>query len=185
MQKAFTPVMKLLGSKADMSIKFVSYAMHGQKEVEENTRQYCIESEQPAKFIAYVDCFSVSSDSVACQKTVGINESKMNACVDKTNKQFKTMELFNDQSTWLSGQYPQYPVHASLNEKYGVQGSPTLVINGAQVESNRSAEAIKTVVCEAFNNKPAECSQTLSTASASAGFGAGTGADTAGAECGP
>jgi len=185
MQKAYSPVMKLLGGKADISVKFVAYAMHGQKELEENTRQYCIANEQKDKYLAYVDCFTTSGDYQACMGSTGVSESKLNTCVDKTNKSFGTMDKFKDQSTWLSGQYPVYPVHQSLNDKYGVQGSPTLVVNGAQVEAGRSPEAIKQVVCASFNNPPSECSQTLSSAQASPGFGAGTtSGNTAAAECG-
>ncbi|MFA7653550.1 MAG: hypothetical protein WCX97_00710 [Candidatus Magasanikbacteria bacterium] len=184
MQKAFTPVWNLLQGKADFSIKFVSYAMHDLPEVEENTRQYCIETEQANKYLAYADCFTVSGDYQSCLSSVGVSVSKLNACVDSTNKKFGILDKYNDKSTWLSGLYPVYPIHQDLNNKYGVQGSPTLVINGNQVDSGRSPEAIKQVVCAAFNGAPSECSQVLNSTSASAGFGAGVGSGNASAECG-
>ena len=53
----------------------------------------------------------------------------------------------------------------------GVGGSPTFIINGAQVQVSRTAESIKEAVCNAFNTKPEECSQSLSTQSANPGFG--------------
>lgn len=178
MEKAYLPVMELLGKKADMSVKFVSYAMHEKKELDENTRQYCIQKEQVAKFNSYLKCFTGSGDSTACLKTAGVNTSKMNACVTKTDKTFKITEMYNDKSTWLSNTYPVYTVHQTENDKYGVQGSPTLVINGVQIETGRTPEAVKQAVCAAFNNAPSECDKTLGTQSFSASFGDSTGVAT-------
>lgn len=184
MEKAVLPAWELLKNKADISIKFVSYAMHGLKEVEENTRQYCIATEQADKYIAYLKCFTGKDDFASCLKEAKVSESKMNACVSATDKKFGTIVKYNDQSTWLSGRYPVYPVHADLNTKYGVQGSPTLIINGVEASVGRTPEAVKQAICAAFNSAPSECGTTLSAASPVAGFGTGTGAATGGAECG-
>ncbi len=184
MQKAFLPAWEILKDKADFSVKFVSYAMHDLKEVEENTRQYCIETEQASKYIAYANCFTVSGNYQSCLSSVGVNASKLNSCTEKTNKKFGILDKYNDKSTWLSGRYPVYPIHQDLNNQYGVQGSPTLIINGAPVEAGRSPEAVRQVVCAAFNNAPSECSKALNSASASPGFGAGTDNTGAAAECG-
>jgi hypothetical protein len=178
MEKAYLPVMELLKDKATMDIKFVSYAMHEKKEIDENTRQYCIQKDQASKFVAYLKCFTGKDDYKACLKEAGVSESKVNSCVTKADKEFGITAKYNDQSSWLSGQFPIYPVHAAQNEQYGVQGSPTLVINGAQVDAARSPEAVKQTICGAFNNPPAECAQTLSTQSAGAGFGTAVGAAT-------
>lgn len=184
MEKAYLPVMELLKNKADLSIKFVYYAMHGQKELEENTRQHCIQTQQPLKFLAYMNCFVGKDDYKACLASAKVDVKKMNACVSATDKQFGTMVKFKDQNTWLSGKYPLYPVNQDLNEKYGVQGSPSLVINGAEVQADRTPEGVKKVVCAAFNNPPAECEKTLSTTALQAGFGLGAGANTGSADCG-
>ncbi len=189
MEKAYLPAWDLLKAKADIDVKFVSYAMHGQKEVEENTRQYCLEKDQSAKYQAYLKCFTGSGDYKSCLGQVGLSDASLSTCIAATNKTYKIMDLFKDQTTWLSGQYPQYPIYADLNTKYGVQGSPTLVINGAQVDNvNRTAESVKEAICSSFNNPPAECQQTLTNASYQPGFGyeaaaAGAGAN-AGAACG-
>jgi len=116
----------------------------------------------------------------------GITESSLTSCVNSTNAKYKILDKFNDQSTWLSGRYPVYSVNEDLNTKYGVQGSPTLVINGAQVEGvNRTAEAVKQAICASFNNPPAECAQTLANAAYGAGFGYDTSGDpSAAADCG-
>ena len=173
MEKALIPAYDLLKKKADISIKFVSYAMHGKEEVDENTRQYCAQQQNKDKYFSYLKCYATSEDSAACLKSSGLNESNINSCVDKTNKKFNILDKFNDQSTWLSGQYPLYPVDQDLNDKYGVQGSPTLVINGVQAEANRTPDAIKSAICSSFNNPPVECGQTLTLSSPQPGFGAG------------
>lgn len=182
MQKAVLPVMELLGDKADISIKWVSYIMHGQKEIDENNVQECIQQEYPDKYIEYAKCFTVSDDTEGCMSDNGIVKATVDACIEALDIEFKISELYADQSTWSGGRYPQYPVHATENSQYGVGGSPTTVINGKVVSLSRSPEFVKLAVCCAFNSPPAECGQTLSTLSASPGIGAGTGADTA-AQC--
>ncbi|MCX6816438.1 MAG: hypothetical protein NTZ93_01020 [Candidatus Beckwithbacteria bacterium] len=170
-QKAIVPVMELLKDKADIAVRFVYYAMHGQKEVEENLRQYCIEKEQNDKYIAYLRCFVASNDTASCQQKAGINTQKMQTCYTATDQQVGIMKAFNDKTTWLSGQFPLFSVEKTLNDKYKVGGSPTLVINGQQVNAPRSSDALKKVICEAFNNPPAECQKTLNTNAEQAGLG--------------
>ncbi len=184
MEKAFLPVMELLQDKAAMDIKFVSYAMHGQKEIDENTRQYCVEKEQNDKYIAYLKCFTAKDDSSGCLTAAGVDVNKMKACVAKADKDFGITAAFNDKASWLSGQFPIYPVHSDLNEQYGVQGSPTLVVNGVEASASRSPEAIKKLVCSSFKTQPDLCKQVLSAAAAGAGFGTASGSADASAGCG-
>ncbi len=178
MEKAFLPAWDLLKNKADLSVKFVNYAMHGKKEVDENTRQYCIEKDQPAKYSAYLKCFFSAGQNngseanyQGCLTQVGINASSLASCVSATDKQFGISAKYNDQASWLSGQFPQFPINDAENSKYGVQGSPTLVINGVQAQIARTPEAIKQAICAAFDNAPSECSQQLNNSSFQAGFG--------------
>ncbi|MBN1896958.1 MAG: hypothetical protein JW789_04530 [Candidatus Aenigmarchaeota archaeon] len=179
MQKAVLPVMTLLGGKADMEIKWVYYIMHGQKEIDENNIQECIKTVYPDKYIDYATCFTVSGTSDECLTQVGIDSATIDTCIAALDTEFRISELYADQSTWLSGNYPLYNVHAEDNAKYSVGGSPTTVINGKVVSVSRSPEAVKQAVCCAFTNPPPECDTVLSTASASAGIGGGAGADTA------
>ena len=175
MQKAVLPVMELLGDKADITIKWVSYIMHGKQEIDENNVQYCIQKEQSDKYIAYANCFTVKDDTVACIAEAGIDRTMLESCVVATDKEFNITGLYEDSSTWSGGRYPQYPVNAAENTQFGVRGSPTLIINGNVVSVNRSPEAVKQAVCSAFNTPPGECDQELSTAQASASFGASEG----------
>jgi len=183
MQKAYYPVLELLGKSANFEVKFVDYIMHDKVEIDENTRQYCIQKEQSAKYLAYIKCFTAKDDYKGCLKEAEINENQVNKCVASADKEFGIAAKYEDQSSWLSGVYPIYPVHSDLNEKYGVAGSPTLVINGNQVDVSRSPEAVKQAVCAAFNNPPSECDTQLSTQSASPSFGTAVGASTD-ASCG-
>ncbi len=88
--------------------------------------------------------------------------------------------MYNNRSTWVSGMFPRFNVEADLNTKYGVRGSPTLVINDKVVSINRSPEAYKEAICSAFTNPPEECNQKLSESPTSPGFGGGVGSSSGG-----
>ena len=62
-------------------------------------------------------------------------------------------------------------------------GSPGFVINGVPVQVDRTPEAVKQAICSAFNTVPSECQQTLSTQSASAGFGSSASSSSSSASC--
>ena len=170
--KAYVPVIELLGDKADLELNFVHYAMHGKKEIDENTRMYCIQKEQEDKLTKYLRCFVGTDDYEKCIVESGIDKAKLESCINSTDEEFNITGLYNDKSTWSGGTYPQYPVDEALAAEYDVRGSPTFVINGQTVSVTRSAEAVKEAVCSAFINPPAECDQTLSTTTEAAGIGA-------------
>ncbi|MCK4428963.1 MAG: hypothetical protein KAU95_01200 [Candidatus Aenigmarchaeota archaeon] len=177
-EKAFLPAYNLLKDKADMTINFVSYAMHGKKELDENLRHYCIQLEQDDKFYEYASCFAINDDYEKCLNDAKVDKTKLDSCVARVDKQYNMTGMHNDKSTWSGGRFPMFNVEADLNKKYEVRGSPTFVINDKVVSVNRSPEAIKEAVCSAFINPPEECSQKLSEAAASPGFGGGTGEST-------
>ena len=169
--KAYIPVLELLKDKADLTVNFVSYAMHGKKELDENLRMYCIQKEQKAKFIDYLTCFVKAGDYAGCITEVKIDSEMLDKCTSETDVEYNITEMYNDKETWMGGSYPQFNVESDLNIEYGVKGSPTLVLNGVQISPSRTAEAIKTVVCNAFITAPEECKTTLSTQAESAGLG--------------
>lgn len=184
MQKAYLPVMNLLGKKSDMDIKWVNYIMHEKQEIDENNVQYCIQKEQNDKYLTYAQCFTANGGSEACRKTANINENKLKNCISTIDKKFGITDGYNNKSTWLSGYYPLYKVHDELNKKYGIQGSPTLVINGQEIQNvSRTPEAIKQIVCESFTNMPNECNTILSSVASAPGIGTETGSDTVGVDC--
>jgi len=184
MQKAFLPVYNLLKDKAEMGVYFVNYIMHEKKEIDENLRQYCIQKEQKEKYYDYLSCFVKDGNFEGCLSEAKIDTTKMESCISKTDEQYKITSQYNDKSTWLNGSFPRFDVYTDLNEKYGVQGSPTVVINDVVVEVNpRSPEKFKETICQAFNSPPEECSQTLSNTAFSSGFGLEASSTSSGGQC--
>jgi len=182
--KALLPVMKLLDGKANITIHYVDYIMHGEKEVYENLRQYCIQKEQRDKFYDYMLCFVQSGDYQKCLNEAKVDANKLNACMNETDQKYNVTRYYQDRSTWLNGAYPLFLVEKDLNDKYNVRGSPTIIINDKEVRLTRSPEAFKQAVCQAFITPPEECNQTLSTEVASPGIGPLTGGSTSSGSCG-
>jgi len=183
-QKMFLPVYDLLKDRAEMGVYFVDYIMHEKQEIDENLRQYCIQKEQKEKYYDYLSCFVISGDFDSCLSSASIDRVKLTNCISETDRDYNIYSLYNDESTWLNGMFPKFDVHTDLNEKYGVQGSPTIVINDQVVNvSPRSPEKFKEVICQTFNSLPEECSQMLSDDVASIGIGGGT-SNSSGGGCG-
>lgn len=183
-EKGILPVVGLLKDKIDFKVKFVYYAMHGEKEVRENLNQYCIQKEQPEKFNAYLKCFLTDSNSERCLVNASIDTTKMKSCFAAADTQFSVMKNFNDKASWLSGQFPLFNTDKADNEKYSVAGSPTLIINGVDVQSGRDSVSLLNAVCNAFTDKPTECSTQLDSTPPSPGFGWDAAGSTNLANCG-
>ncbi len=145
-------------------------SMHGPEEAAENLRQICIRQEQPTKYYNYISCYMKKTvataasgmplgDSTSCQASTGIDTSKLSACVA-------------DPSRGLA--YAQKDF--DLGTKYNVSGSPTIILNGAQIsESNyggRSSDGVKSMVCAGFTTDPSYCSTKLDTTEAATSFNA-------------
>lgn len=171
MEKGMVPVMETLKDKANIKIKFVNYIMHAAVEKDDNLVQYCIDKEDNSKYTGFLKCFLASGNSASCMSSTGVNESKVKNCIAATDKQFKITEAFNDRTLWATGSFPPFNIHDAENKKYAVQGSPTLVINGKTVETNRDSASLLATVCGAFNNAPEECNTKLDATTPGAGFG--------------
>lgn len=174
-EKGILPVLETLGNKIKFNLKFVDYAMHDKKELDENLRQYCIQKNQPAKLNAYLTCFLKKGQGAeaSCMASAGINASQITSCVSVADAQFKVTESYKDKSTWSGGTYPPFDVDKTDVEKYGVKGSPTFVINGQEASVGRDPASVLKAICGAFNNPPAECEKELSSETPAAGFGEG------------
>ncbi|MBD3208629.1 MAG: hypothetical protein GF370_04235 [Candidatus Nealsonbacteria bacterium] len=183
-QKMYVPVYELLGDKAEMGVYFVNYIMHDKVEIDENLNQYCIQKEQEEKYTEYLSCFAEEGDTEGCMTSAGIDQPKVQDCISATDQEYSIYSQYEDKSTWLNETFPRFDIHSDLNDEYGVQGSPTVVINGqiAQLPS-RSPESFKKVVCDAFVSPPEECSQSLSDMPFTPGFGLEQG-QTSGGGCG-
>jgi len=191
-EKGIIPAVKTLGNSIDFKIRFVYYAMHGEKEVTENLREYCIQKIAPNKFLDYMTCF-LEGDGVIdetyglimngndvdyCLAQVGIDTDALENCMAEADKEYSVTENLESGAT-----YPRFNVDLELNEEYGVQGSPTLVINGNIVSSGRDPASYLDIICQAFTDAPEECSEVLSSDVPNAYFGwGGTGSSTS-AQC--
>lgn len=139
-------------------------AMHGEAEAAENLRQICIREEQPAKYWSYVSCqMKAANTEVTCEKSTGVDSAKLQACISDTSRGVAFAKA-----------------DFELQNKYNVTGSPTMVLNDAELaefDSNskpifggRSADAIKTMVCNGFNAQPGFCSTKLNTEQGAGSF---------------
>ncbi len=184
-EKGLLPVLKLLKDKISFKLRFVYYAMHGDVEVNEELRQYCIQKEQEDKLLDYLECFLNDGNSESCLTSTKIDLAKLESCVASADKEFEVSKNLNDQSSWLSGRFPLVNIDKALNEKYGIRGSPSLVINGKKLNSGRDSASLLAAICCAFDEKPPECEEALSTVAPSPGFGFKTGGSaSASAGCG-
>ena len=195
MQRAFADAVKNVPAlAADVKIRYIGNvdsngkiidSMHGPEEAAENLRQICIREEQPAKYWSYVSCYmqkttaTASSgmplgDSTGCQASTGVDTAKLASCVSDPSRGLVYAQKDFD-----------------LDAKYSVQGSPTLILNGAQIdESNyggRASDAVKAMVCAGAKTQPSFCSTKLNTAPASVSFSAtyasGSGSSGSAANC--
>jgi protein-disulfide isomerase len=162
------PVVDLLGSKADIGIKFIVsiqgdtvdsvQSLHGTTEAQEDLRQVCIMKYYDQKtYWNYLmsidnDCYGkiTTSDATAletCWKSAatkaGIDTAKIGTCSSGS----EGLNLLK--------------ADEQLSTQYGVTGSPTLIINGVTYSGSRSSEAYKQAICSAFTTAPSECSQTI------------------------
>ncbi len=167
--KGILPVIETLGNNINFELKFNDYAMHDKLELDENLVQHCVQKEQPEKLNAYLTCFLEDGERASCL-AANTDQGKINACVASVDKAFKVTENYNNKVDWR-GNFPGFNVDKEDNTKYGVGGSPTLVINGATISSARDSASLLNTICSAFNIAPEECATQLNSQSPTPGFG--------------
>lgn len=144
---------RYIGAIADNKLT----SMHGEEEATENLRQICIREEQGDKYWDYVSCQMKAGDTAGCEKSTGIDSAKLNSCMSDANKGLAYAKVDTD-----------------LTTKYGVSGSPTLILNEETTSESdfggRTSEALKALICSGFNNKPDACSTELTTEEAAPSF---------------
>jgi len=171
------PVLDLIKDKINFELHYVVYSsdyykgqestyclngtycsMHGVGEINEDMRQKCImQSYNSSVWLNYVKeinskCSAQTIESCweGVAQSAGIDTAAVKSC-------------FNSSATTIAA------AEQNLNTQYGVQGSPMMFINGMEYQgTSRTADAYKTAICNAFNNAPSECNQTLSTAASTA-----------------
>ena len=163
-EKGIIPTIEYFGNVIDAKIRFVHYKMHEPEETE-TPRQVCIREEQPEKWIEYLTCFLEDGDADRCDAEVKINSAALQTCI----------------SSGKAEEY--YAEDSALSEGYGVQGSPTLVVNGKIISSSRSPAGYLDVICQTFNNVPELCGGTLDTANPSPMWGWDSSGSATSAQC--
>jgi hypothetical protein len=169
-EKGILPVLESLKNQIDFKLMFNDYAMHDKVEIDEQLSQYCIQENENDKFLPYLECFLEEGDGEGCLTKTGINTSSLNSCISQTDSTFNISSDYEDKSTW-KGSYPSFNISKAENAKYGVGGSPTLVINEETISSGRSPKELLDTICAGFNNPPEQCGTQLSNETFSAGFG--------------
>jgi hypothetical protein len=170
--KGMYPVAKAFGDKLDIQPHFVIYenyqgggpnycidngnicSMHGIDELNEDIRQACIYRDQKDKFWDYTNCAmtdctlqTIKTCWETCADKFKVDKTKVNDCLTKDGVALMTAEK-------------------KLNAQKGVEGSPTIFVNGNAYEGGRAPDQYKDNICCGFKTKPAECSQTLGTGAA-------------------
>ncbi len=177
-EEIMMPVAELLEDKADIKLHYVIYSnyggggsdycldkeakycsMHGIQELNQGVRELCVQKYQKDKFWDFVkeinsNCNYQDVDSCweGIAKKVGVDVAKIKTC-----QKNEALDILANE--------------VELNEKYGVRGSPQLIINEAEYQGSRSSEAYKQGICSAFNSQPEECSQVLSSGGGSVSGG--------------
>jgi len=170
-QKPFALIMDKFKDVADLNVRFVPYIMHGLKEAQENARQACIRDEQGDKYSAYARCFvKEEGKGPECLKEAKIDTKKLDKCYAALMEKEGGNAKFENAA---QGQFPPFLIDEVGAKAAGVQGSPTLVINGTQVDAARTQDGYAKAICNAFTDgkKPAVCDEKFSTDSYPAMFG--------------
>jgi hypothetical protein len=137
-------------------------SMHGINELREDIRQMVIWKYWPDKWWAYVN-------KVDAETSTGNIESKWKDIATSVGlNPAEIQQKFDSEALTLLAN------EASLNAKYSVRGSPTVLINDVQYSGGRDAASFQSGICAAFNTPPAGCSTAMnSTAGATATGGCG------------
>lgn len=171
MQRILNEVVKNISSLAsNIKVEYMGSvengkitAMHGDEEAQENLRQICVREEQSGKYWGYIACHIKKGDVDNCLLGAKVDKGKLENCMSDKSKGLEYAKKdFN------------------LQNKYKVGGSPTLILNGVEINEGafasgmnltmRSAELVKTLLCCAFKGEPQTCSQKLSKDAAATGF---------------
>jgi glutaredoxin len=165
-EELMKPVVDLLGSSANIEVHYIvskegsKYSsLHGDQEANQDVRELCVAKYQKAKYWDFILAINkgataqnVDSKWEEIAKNVGVDVTKIKECQQKEYNSLLDAEI-------------------ALSQKYGVEGSPTLVINDVTYQGNRTANAYKEGICSGFQNPPAACSQKISDSNSSSSSG--------------
>ncbi len=180
-EEGIEPVYQLLKDKAEFNVHYVYYSnyagggpnyclddkdqycsMHGIQEVNQNLREQCVDKYMgTSKMFAFMlamnkKCTSANADTCweAVAKNLDIDTARVAKCEKEEGLAFAKLDK-------------------DLNNILGVQGSPTVFVDGEPYSGSREPAGYGAALCAAFENAPVECDDlsVLGTASAPAPAG--------------
>ena len=164
-EQTMKSVVDVIGSKADIKVRFIAsvegttvdsvQSLHGATEAQEDLRQLCIMKYYPDKYWSYLmdvdqNCYPNSRDATAldaCWKAAAQNQSIDVSKIDTCSKGQEGLDMMK--------------LEEAAANKYGVSGSPTLIINGAQYNGARTSAGFQNGICSGFITPPTECGQVI------------------------
>lgn len=169
-EDAIEPVVNLLKGKTNIELRYIvgksgnSYkSLHGDEELNEDIRELCVQKYEKDKFWSFIKEINsktttkdVADKWEGIAQGLGIDVAKIKNCQQ------------NEASILLDAEI-------ELTKKYNVSGSPTLIINDTKYSGARTANAMKTAICSAFQTAPEECKTQLSGDTGSTATGGGCG----------
>ena len=155
-ESGLIPVARALGDSINLVPKFIvskqgdSYrSLHGEPELNEDIRQMCVYKYYEDKIWDYIEKINAQcslGNIETCWETqaeaVGIDVSKIKTCQQDEGNALLDAEI-------------------EATSKYGVTGSPTVIVNGQKYSGGRAPEDYKSYICCAFNDKPEACDTKL------------------------
>ena len=137
-------------------------SLHGLQELNQNIREMCVYKYQRDKYWDFIEkvnmprCNSRNADTCwePVGKEAGLDIAKIKECQKNEAAALLDQEI-------------------ELTQKFGVTGSPTLIINEVKYQGGRSAEDFKKAICDSFTeeNVPEKCQVALSQDAGSAPAG--------------
>ena len=149
---AIAPVKQQLGDGLNLKIGYIGngspgsfQSLHGPSEVKGDIAQLCAAKQAPGKYLDLIVCQNKNPRAVdtnwkECASTVGMDAAALEACV-----------------TGDEGQQLLAAAFAEAQQK-GVQGSPTMFINGAPYDGGRKTRDFLKAACAATTgDQPEPC----------------------------
>jgi predicted DsbA family dithiol-disulfide isomerase len=165
-EEAVEPVYQLLKDNADFNPHYVIYSnyggggpsycldagnkycsMHGIQELNQDIRELCVNKymgiDSYFKFVLAMNSKCTASNADKCWEQVAkdlkLDTAKIKTCQQNEGESLVAAEL-------------------ELNKLLGVQGSPTVFIEGQPFSGGRDAASFAQALCAGFETAPAECS---------------------------
>jgi hypothetical protein len=170
--KKLLPAIEQLGGKVDFKVKFFDHIFNGEKELQEELKEYCIQEEQNDKFFNYLKCFWDKGDSENCLVKNNINRDELNDCVKRMDEKFNIWDNFNNKEKWtktyepsLNEKLPKFDIYKAEEEKYHfnrlIQGAVLVINNVGICPYNMDSQKFLNKICSAFTEVPVECDKIL------------------------